>query len=287
MESIKFQELVLPIAGLLVGIGGIFLAWKYRKRRSLSYSFPIRRQIFSNEFASVGSVDLQLNGNPVRDLFLVELEIMNNGNETLFSKDFLKPIELHFNRLVDLIPISINRKKSDIPISWEVFKEHDYTVLRLVTDIIEPQDVISVDMLYESDSFADYVLEARLIDGKLKYKIQYEELIEENYKYRIYRKYKGKRRFLGFSLFTVMFFSVNALFKYLFPNFVIENCADWIQVVSPFLQIVLLIILMIISAIISQKFYDKKQEKEINEMDEFLAERDATLSKKKQTNKGL
>jgi uncharacterized membrane protein len=61
---------------------------------------------------------------------------------------------------------------------------------------------------------------------------------------------------------------------------VIENCVSWIQVVYPFLQIVLFFILIITSAIISHWFYDKKQEEEINEMDKFLAERDATLSKK-------
>lgn len=267
-------DFLLTISSILLGLIGLYLAFRFRRKRIVTCSFPMRQKIFSNKFGNLDNFKLLLNEEPVRDLFSVQVKIVNKGNETLFPKDFLQPMTLSFDRSVKVFPVNIKRKKGDIPTSYEITNSHNETNLILNTDLFEPKDTILIDLVYENDSYANYVLDGRIIDGKIVYRPHYEESIDENYHYRIYRKYKGLRKFV--SLFLLM--GILTLFivplKIFFPEYFSEDVPSQIQTYKSILSFVLIIFLMFPSMWFADKIFDHREKREIKEMEEFQKSRE-------------
>ncbi len=107
---------VATLIGAIFGIWGLIATYRSRPRRLITYSFPVRKQLFFNEFVGAGGFDLRLNGRPVRDLFYLQLRIRYDGSEPVYRKDLLRPLELRFDREVTVFPISTKRRRSDIGI---------------------------------------------------------------------------------------------------------------------------------------------------------------------------
>lgn len=275
MENINIIMWIISSLSLLVGSVGIYLAFKFRKKRLLQFSYPLKAQIFSNEFVEVENFDLRLNNTPVRDLFLFEIKIENKGTETLTKEDFLKPIRIIFNKEVNLFPISIRRKKSDIPIEYEFGKEDGRTFFLIKTTMIEPSDILTFNIIYESDSYAKYDLECRIVNGKAKHKYYYEEDIDENFHYKIYRKYKGQRKFFSMILTFTILAIVITVSKKLFPQFFSDSdLPTYIEIIKAIAVIVLLIPSVIFSSFLVDKYFNKKIEKEITDQEEFIKKRE-------------
>ena len=269
---------IISTLSLIVGFIGIFLACKFRRKKILQFSYPIKAKIFSNEFVEVENFNLTLNGKPVRDLFLFEIKIENKGTETLNEKDFIKPIKIIFNKEVNLFPISIKRKKSDIPIKYDYGNIDRKTFFLVETPMIEPNDVLSFNIIYESDSYAKYDLECRIINGKVKHKYYYEEDIDENFHYKIYRKYKGPRKTLSMILTAIMFIIIMLPLKKLFPQFFLaSDLPFYLKLIKFIFPIILLSPLILFSMIIVDKYFNKKIEKEISEQEEFIKNREKIL----------
>lgn len=272
---------VIPVASIIIGIIGIYLAFKFRKKRILHYSFQVRRKIFSNTFSDVDNFNLSLNNKPVRDLFLVELQIENKGNVTIYEKDFYENMELSFNGPVNLFPIRVQRSKSDIPVKYEHGLNGNNAFFKIITEFIEPKDKLTFSILYENDSYAEYVFNCRIINGKAIYKYIYEEAIEENYNYRIYRKYKHKRKTLFYVILIFLMSAFSFSIKYFFPDFSLEN--ENLTTVQSIIQslgyIFVLGVFFSISVYLSNKYYEKKQIKEIEKIESELEKRKSSQAK--------
>jgi hypothetical protein len=273
MTDIPTLNYLISIMSILIGLFGIILALRFRRRRLLIYSFPIRRQIFSNEYLNIEDFNFLLNGKPVRDIFLVELRIENKGNETLYRQDFLDPVKLVFNKKVNVFPVNIYRKKADVPYEHTIGIDGDSSFFELKTDLIEPGDTFIINLLYESDSYSDYKVQCRITNGKLKYRYQYEETIDENYHYRIYRKYKGIRKFFTMIVTVGLFFFLTSALKGLFPILFSKEVPIYVDVLRVILISITLILLMIPSMWIVDKYFDKKSKREVDEIESFIRER--------------
>ena len=181
------------IIGISLAVLGVYVTYRYRRRRLIRYVFGFRRRIFSNLFGSEQTYDFRLNDRPVRDIFLIQLSITNRGTEPLEGKDFIRPLTLRFDRRVHLFLLDVKRRQSDIPFTHQVGEENDCTVLRFKTDLFETGDTIWCKFIYESDAHAEYDLDGRIVDGKIRRRAYAYERIDEDWEYAIQRKYKLRR----------------------------------------------------------------------------------------------
>jgi len=200
----------LPVVGVLLAVVGIALTLRSRQRRVLRYSFPVRRLVFSNSFLAPEGFDLRLNGQPVRDLFLVNLRIDNVGNQVIRAEDLRRPLRLVFDRTVQFSPLRITRDKQDIPLVHHLGEDGDQSFIEIGTELIEPGDSILLEFLYEAETYARYDLDGRIVNGRLARKYIYEESVDEDYRYGLHRFYRRKSDFPAM-LVTMLFALLGAL----------------------------------------------------------------------------
>lgn len=274
-EWIAKPDSWIAIAGTLIGVIGLWLSWKSRRRRIIRYGFIIRRQIFSNLFVKqTPQFDLKLNGQPVRELYLVELYVQNAGNEPLREADFLRPFRLSFNKVVTILPLQLTRNKKDIPTSYTTGEQDGKSYLELTTTLIETGDTIRITFIYESESYADYKLDGRIVDGRIVRLRMYEEELEEDFRYRAFRRYKHYVTPIAMFVTISFFWAWRFCFDYFWPtNGSGQNELYWHHFVA-------LLVGFIVGSIIGIKITRHWEQKEIKKRVAEIEERDRALREK-------
>lgn len=196
-------EWVLPALALLFGIVSLITAIRSLRARRLRYYLPIRRRLFSNRYLEHGDFNLKLNSSPVADLFLAQVDINNVGTQPIRRQDLIGPLSLTFDRHVRPFPVKFERRRADIPIGYDVEQTDEATVLRIYTPLIETDDQIRITFLYESSTYADYKLAARIVDGSLVKGHIYEEAVDEDFHYGLYRRFKRRRSWAAFPILLI------------------------------------------------------------------------------------
>ena len=279
-EWLRAPESWIGIFGTIVGLAGLIVSWKSRKRRVLRYGFTVRRQVFSNQFVShLHDFDLRLNGAPVRELFLVELFVTNKGNETLFAADFLQPLRLQFEAPVTLVPLNTTRARTDVPLEHVLESTAEGPSIVFTTPLIEPGNRLRAAMLYEHETHAQYRLDGRIIGGRLSRSTGYEEGVEEDFEYRVYRKYKHQRTtgaMLSLLVATGALALIARLAGYARPITGENGIFDGL------IGIVLVVLLMRVASIPSDRYFDRKEKAEREDYERNQEERKQRLTELEQ-----
>lgn len=274
--------LLISILGVVIGLIGIFIGLRFKRKRLIIYSTPIRKQIFSNVFVDVENFNLRLNDKPVRDLYFIELHIQNKGNETIYEKDFLRPLKLTFDENVKLFPINYVRKNSDIDVKYEYGEESGKTYFEIFTELIEPGDILIFQIMYENNKASDFTLDGRIVNGKIKfyYKMYFEESSRDTISKLTAGKYKERMRSNSMLLTLIFLAIVIYLGKILFPGFdPTKDNPFYIDILYFFIFFIIFIIISSIAMLIVMKYYKKIVDKEIKEKEEFIEKRELKLKK--------
>jgi len=89
--SIETLRDLSPILAIVFFITSTILVLKLRSKKSLAYEKVTDSTLIVGE-AIKSKVDILFNGEKVEDVHLLEVKIMNNGNEHVKEEDYKKPI---------------------------------------------------------------------------------------------------------------------------------------------------------------------------------------------------
>lgn len=88
----QFIGVVIGIIALII----TFLFWKQRQRKALSYEILSNTPLLSIEEKIKGKLQIIFDGNSVENVHLIEVKLVNSGNEPIKPSDYERPINLTF-----------------------------------------------------------------------------------------------------------------------------------------------------------------------------------------------
>lgn len=157
----------ITVVGSLAGVASLIMVWRSRSQRELTYRLSNSRQMYSRSLLGADGFFLELDDEPVKELFMIELELENTGDEVLDRDDFLRPLRLTVNDEARVFPVEIDRRRSDIDVEYELQQDREQPSVRIVTDLIEPGDQVTLRVLYEDECERTVVVDGRIVDGEL------------------------------------------------------------------------------------------------------------------------
>ena len=161
--SWSIETLVNLSPAFVFGIISIILAFKLRKKKSLAYDIVTDSSLIVGE-AIKPEVDILFRGEKVEDVHLLEVKIINNGNEHVKEEDYKKPITFEFNPDAEIMDMSAEKRSSDsIQISFNLKAQN---MVEITPNLLNKKDWFIAKFLI--NKYEDFNLSLRAIDiGKI------------------------------------------------------------------------------------------------------------------------
>jgi len=137
-------QFIGAIFAILAFAFGLFLYWKQRQRKELSYQFVYGAPLVSIEEAVKERVKILLDDKPVQDIWLVAVRILNSGNLPIVSADYERPVSLCFSENTQIISAEVSGTK---PKSLQATVSVEDTKVVLAPVLLNSGDSIILKML--------------------------------------------------------------------------------------------------------------------------------------------
>lgn len=142
--------------------------FKLRRKKSLVYETITDTSLISVGKSIESEVDITFRGNKVEDVHLLQVKIINNGNEHVKEEDFKKPITFKFNPEVEIMDKSAEEKSSEnIQVSFNLKAEN---IVEIIPNLLNQKDWFIVNFLLNKYEKFDLSLHAIDIGGIKEYK---------------------------------------------------------------------------------------------------------------------
>ena len=153
-----------PILAIIFFITSTMLVLKLRKRKSLAYDMVTDSSLIVGE-AIKPEVDILFRGEKVEDVHLLEVKIINDGNEHVKEEDYKKPITFEFNSDAEIMDMSAEkRSSSSIQISFNLQAQN---VVEIIPNLLNKKDWFIAKFLL--NKYKDLDLSLHAIDiGEIK-----------------------------------------------------------------------------------------------------------------------
>lgn len=104
-------QFIGAVFAILAFAFGLFLYWKQRQRKELSYEFILRVPLVSVWEALKGRVKILFDDQPVQSIYLVAVRILNSGNLPIISADYERPVSLCFSENTTVVSAGVSETK--------------------------------------------------------------------------------------------------------------------------------------------------------------------------------
>jgi len=132
---IKFA---LTIISIILGITTLILTIRLKSRRSLAYEILSETQVLEVREEVSRQIRVFYGDQRVKDLNLVLIGIVNNGNREIKKEDFVDPLTLVFNSTAEILDIKIEDK---YPRNLKVdYEKKTQNKLEIGLDLVNPRD---------------------------------------------------------------------------------------------------------------------------------------------------
>ena len=159
MEILRDQiwQFVGAAFGLVAIIVSIVLWWTQRRRKALSFDIISRTPLLSVEDKVKGKLQILFDGEPVQDVHLATVIIINSGNIPITSADYERPVNLSFGEEAQILTAEVTETNPDS--------------LQASVDIEATRVVLKPVLLNGGDSITLKLLVSRLggisVDGRI------------------------------------------------------------------------------------------------------------------------
>ena len=122
----------------------LFLYWRQRQRKELSYEFVYRAPLVSIEEPVRGRVKVLLDDKPVQNIHLVAVRILNSGNLPIIPADYERPVSLCFSENAQIVSAEVSETK---PKSLQTTVSVEKTKVVLAPVLLNSGDSLTLKML--------------------------------------------------------------------------------------------------------------------------------------------
>lgn len=84
---------IISVFGIFITIIGFIIQLKDKERKSISY-YKDTTKLISNKISSISKLKIEYNNEPISDLSITNLKVLNSGNCYIEPKDFYNKMEL-------------------------------------------------------------------------------------------------------------------------------------------------------------------------------------------------
>ena len=149
----------LSLACLFFGIS-VYLAFSFRKKKSLAYEIITSSSLISVKKEIESEVNITFRGKKVEDVHLLQVKIINNGNDHVKEEDFKKPITFVFNPEVEIMDMSVKESSSEsIQIT---LKLKDQNAVEILPNLLNKKDWFIVNFLL--NKYVKFDLSLHVVD---------------------------------------------------------------------------------------------------------------------------
>lgn len=232
----SFFEVLVGVIGIIVSaLVAYHIFFREKKKKSLSYELLTNTELISVGEEAKGRLEILFDGKPVKDVKLLIIELVNDGNIPVLSSDFEIPIIFTFGTKTEIIIAEVNKTSNKS--------------LEPKIDIVETQVNIEPILLNPNDSFEVKILltvQEEEIEAKSRI-AGIQEIREKDVLY-------GVRWFIR--ILTIITFLTIAYGIYIFIKLVLILLFDTFLEELPFSRTVAVALTSgIISLIVSIKFF--------------------------------
>ncbi len=163
--SIETLRDLSPILAIVFFIISVYLTFKLRRKKSLAYETVTDTSLISVGKAIESEVDIIFQGKKVEDVHLLQVRIMNDGNEHVKKEDFKKPITFEFNPDVEIMDKSAKKKSSEnIEVTLDLKAQN---VVEVIPTLLNKKDWFIVNFLL--NKYENFNLSLHAVDiGEIK-----------------------------------------------------------------------------------------------------------------------
>ena len=143
------QIVATPIAVIAIVVS-IWLYVKSKQKKAITcifdqVEFPIEIKAGS---AFDGDIEILYQGKPVKNIFLMRVNIKNTGNSALRAADIVIPLTFDFDEDTILLrePRTIQQRPSNLTANWDIaVEDNSRQRLRFLFDLLNPGDELSAE----------------------------------------------------------------------------------------------------------------------------------------------
>jgi hypothetical protein len=151
-------ELTLTIVSIVLGITTIVLTIRLRSRRSLAYKILSETQVLEVKEQVSQRIRVFYEDQKIKDLHLVLIGIVNDGNREIKKEDFVEPLALVFNSTAEIVDIKIeDRYPENLAVAYNKKAQNK---LEIGLDLVNPRDWFILKILISK--YSDFGVNARI-----------------------------------------------------------------------------------------------------------------------------
>lgn len=133
------------VGGVVITIViGVIAWWTQRRRKALSFDIISRTPLLSAEDEVKGKLQVLFYGEPVQDVHLATVMIINSGNVPIISADYERPVNLSFGEEAQILTAEVTETNPD---SLQVSVDIEATRIVLRPVLLNGGDSITLKLL--------------------------------------------------------------------------------------------------------------------------------------------
>lgn len=207
LKNINLDK-IIAIFGFALTVASIIYAYKLNKKNKIERRISLNRgesySIIKNS-PSLKTDELKLywDKKKVSNIYILEIFLKNSGTISLKNDDFLKPIDISFDRKIEILRPKVFSSSEYSKIKWN-YSKNDLT---LDIKLLEANKIIKAEIIYTYDKVLPVNIDIAILDGNLE-NISLKNLGDELYDI----KQNGKTRsFVVFYGYFLIIFLICAL----------------------------------------------------------------------------
>lgn len=146
-----FDVLVGIIALIISVIVAYHTFFKGRKKKLLSYEILAEAKLFSIHDEAVERIEVLFDGKPAKNVSLLIIKIINNGNAPIVSSDFEVPLSFCFTEDAEVISAEINQSSENSLKPKVTFSPNKITIEPILLNVKDNFSVKALISNYEND----------------------------------------------------------------------------------------------------------------------------------------
>jgi hypothetical protein len=153
---------IIAIIAIITTITVAYFANWWRNRKKLSYEIIAESLLLTADEEIKDDLQILYKGAEVKNVHLLILKIINNGNQPILSNDFEKPLNLVFSEDAEILsakPVSVRPENLDVSITFEK------NILALTPLLMNSEDFALIKLIISSNS-SQFKVDTRIVGVK-------------------------------------------------------------------------------------------------------------------------
>lgn len=162
LRDTSWQFIITTIIAILAIVAGFVIYLLQRSKKSLAYEVISKLPLLSAKEEIKNELQILYKGNPVKNVHLFTLKIINDGNQPIASNDFEKPLYFNLSGDVQILSAEVVSTKPDNLNPSLIYDVNRFGIEPL---LLNSKDFIEIKAIINTEKFS-FKPDARIVGVK-------------------------------------------------------------------------------------------------------------------------